>query len=274
MLDQRHLDSFARDGLVIVEGLLDPQYIRSLYRTVASVMRAWRPGPPISVEGTAPFESDAFHSEMRRFRAETSTIFGAMYDTVQVSASLQQAMSSPAIVTAAAQLLGDEPESLSVTGQMLRMDAPEDRRNVLDWHQEASYYDQNERPENGLVCWVPMQDLQPGHGSMWFCSGSHRDGPAPVEARPKETYESSEQLRVPASIVARYQTIQVLCRAGDVVFFHMHLIHQSGRNVSSDFRFTAGARFHRMLTGDFLPGRLTYTPNTTVQKMRAEERRS
>src|SRR5438309_8534354 len=124
-LSEVHLDSFARDGFVVVEGLLGPECIESLYRTTVNVMRVWRPDVPRDFADAQPFESGRFHEEMRRFRAEAPAQFGAMYDAVQVSASLQQAMCTAPLVAAAARLLDDETEGLATTGMMLRMDAPD-----------------------------------------------------------------------------------------------------------------------------------------------------
>jgi hypothetical protein len=44
------------------------------------------------------------------------------------------------------------------------------------------------------------------------------------------------------------------------------MIHRSGRNRSPSIRFSAGVRFHRMTTGDFIPGRLVYQPNPFIQE--------
>ena len=40
------------------------------------------------------------------------------------------------------------------------MEAPSDSRNLYDWHQDQSYYPQNEgNGEKGLVVWVPLLRL-------------------------------------------------------------------------------------------------------------------
>ena len=40
---------------------------------------------------------------------------------------------------------------IGVSGTMLRLDPPNDRRNLYDWHQDHSYYRQNKSGKNGLV---------------------------------------------------------------------------------------------------------------------------
>ncbi len=259
--------TFQRQGFVVVENLLDRALIDELYRTTVKVFLKYRPGDEASLRGPVPFDNNRFHERMIRLRAEAPQLFGALYDTVQVSVALQQLVCSHPVVEAAAQLLDDEPTALSATGHMLRMDPPGDTRNSLDWHQEASYYDQNRRGENGIVCWIPMRDVQPDHGSVLFCPGSHLAGHVRVPSTGKRDYGTSEQFRTPPEIVDRYSPHRVSARAGDVVFFHMYMIHRTGNNISTQMRFSAGVRFHRMLTDDFLPGRFQYLPNKSVQDM-------
>ncbi len=161
-------------------------------------------------------------------------------------------------------LLGDSVAGFTSTGPMVRMDPPKDPRNSLDWHQEASYYKQNLVPAHSIVMWTPLHDVAVEHGPVVVCPGSHLPGLVEVPSTGKETYTASEQYRVPEERVREYEPFHVVARAGDVLFFHMCLFHRSGSNVSTRLRFVSGVRFHRMLTADFIPGRLIYKPNENV----------
>ena len=57
-------------------------------------------------------------------------------------------------------LLGQKKYSpIGVSGTMLRLDPPNDRRNLYDWHQDHSYYRQNKSGKNGLVISVALHNI-------------------------------------------------------------------------------------------------------------------
>jgi hypothetical protein len=193
---------FQEHGFVQVGSLIPPSCLDDLYKTTVRSFSTFA-GEPLdrSTRGFADVELD---QAMLRLRAERPRVFGAVYDSVQVSASLLRVVLAQRVIETAAQLLGDSPDGLAATGQMLRMDVPDDNRNALDWHQEASYYEQNRDGNHGIVCWIAMRDVGELEGSMMLCPSSHKLGLVRVASSGKQSYESSEQLRAPHEIVARF----------------------------------------------------------------------
>ena len=131
---------------------------------------------------------------------------------------------------------------------------------------ESSYYTQNLCSDHGLVAWIPLQTLSHEHGPICVCPQSHAVGKLQNDPSGKGEYGESQQYIVPAEHIARYKTTPVLAQPGDAVLFHMDLFHKSGHNASHEIRFTAGVRYHSMLTDDFVPGRLRYVENPAVRK--------
>jgi ectoine hydroxylase-related dioxygenase (phytanoyl-CoA dioxygenase family) len=258
---------FDSQGYVILPRLVAEKAVGDLMSAIAKTFRKHEPAE--SLKGSSPWKADDFHRRMIRFRQEKPEWFGALYDTIQTSSALYSLIHTAAMQSAAAELLSQSPEDLCATGHMVRMDPPHDTRNVLKWHQESFYYSQNISGKHGLVCWIPLQDVGKEHGNVWFCPGSHRAGRLETESLGKKDYISSEQFTVSQETIDKYKPVQITAKAGDVVFFHMDLLHRSGENVSGRIRFTAGVRFHCMLKDDFLPGRLIYKPNEMVEKHRA-----
>jgi ectoine hydroxylase-related dioxygenase (phytanoyl-CoA dioxygenase family) len=138
------------------------------------------------------------------------------------------------------------------------MDPPADTRNRLQWHQDSSYFRQNDHGAHGCVCSMPMIDLAEGHGPLEILPGSHQLGRIEVASSGQYSTITSEQFRIADSITQGFKTEKILINAGDALFFNFDLIHRSGFNASSAFRFTAITRYHRMLAHDFKVGRLVY----------------
>ena len=148
---------------------------------------------------------------------------------------------------------------------MLRLDVPNDRRNALVWHQDNAHYPQNESGDHGLVALAPMVDVGAHNGMIVVLPGSHTDGDV-EHVNPGQETGQSLQLGVPQEFVERYEEYPLTARPGDVVLCHMDLVHRSGDNRSDAIRFTSGARYHRALVDDFLPGRFLYQPTASASQ--------
>lgn len=265
-LTDSQIAAYRDDGFLIIRDIIPLRLIKRLYDATTHLFAKYDTSWDPSEEGHAPWHNPAFHQKMIQLRQDAPLEFGALYDSVQTSIALQQLTSHEAITNTAATLLKQEAIGLSATGFMLRMDAPNDTRNRLEWHQESSYYTQNLCSDHGLVAWIPLQTLSHEHGPICICPQSHAGGKLQNDPSGKGEYGESQQYIVPAEHIARYETTPVLAQPGDAVLFHMDLFHKSGHNASHEIRFTAGVRYHSMLTDDFVPGRLRYVENPAVRK--------
>ena len=254
---------YSEQGFVVVPGVVSQDAIQALFDTTLRVFKRYNPNSALPDSGLS-YDDERFSERLIRFRSESPQQFGMFYDTMQTSVALFQLTCARVLVDTAATLLGDTIHGLSATGHMTRMDAPNDDRNSLEWHQEAAYYRQNRVPGHGIVVWTPLHDLTREHGPVIVCPGSHTRGLLDVAGTGKGDYHKSQQYQLPEDVVAQYEPHQVVANAGDALFFHMSLFHRSGANVSRRIRFVAGARYHRILTDDFVPGRLVYKPNETA----------
>jgi hypothetical protein len=211
------------------------------------------------VDCSASWESNAFHHSLIELRSSKPTAFSAIYDRMQTNAVVQGMALKRKIASLAAELLGDDPSSLSASGIIFRMDAPLDTRNVLDWHQDQSYFPANVNGLHSLVVWIPLQDVTQTTGAIRVRPGSHREGhiaPKPAEG----THRGTSQQYAIGDDVSHYPETVLEMKAGNGLFFPMTLVHASGPNQGSRMRFTLGVRFHRALADDFEPFRLIQTP--------------
>jgi ectoine hydroxylase-related dioxygenase (phytanoyl-CoA dioxygenase family) len=259
--DRAHYDEH---GYVLVKHAVSAAMLDDVSRMVEAAFRKFNPCAGAFRERA--FDDPDFHAAMLAFRRERPAEFGVMFDTVQTSVALGRFGTDPGVVELAAALVNDCPSGLSATDLLLRMDAPRDTRNKLAWHQDSSYFRQNARGENGCVCSVALKQVTIEEGALEILPGSHRLGRIEVARTGGDSAIASVQYRVPDRYTAGATPLAVPLEAGDAIFFNFDLIHRSGSNVSNGLRFTAIARFHRMFTDDFVPGRLVYTPSKTVAR--------
>lgn len=249
-------------GYAVVPGVFTHAEIDRVRAMIYRLYRHFVPVAPSLDCLDQPWNRPEFDVAMCALRKADPKMFGALYDCAQSSLELLQLLSNPNSISLAAAFLCDRPEDLSFSGLMLRMDAPEDRRNVLTWHQDHAYYPQNLNDgSRGLVYWVALQDTDDSMGSLHIARGSHKEGLVAPETLGKKDYITTEQRAVPSTTVARYPEVRGVCQKGDVVLMHMDTFHRSGHNRSETVRFSVIYRFHRMLTDDYVPFGLLYQYN-------------
>ena len=71
-------------------------------------------------------------------------------------------------------ILKTKKELLIINGFSFRLDAPFDKRNVLDWHTDAPYYEQTNPYYNAGVCWVALTNNSFENGTVRFIPGSNK----------------------------------------------------------------------------------------------------
>jgi hypothetical protein len=256
---------YAADGYAIVRGLYAPGFANEVLATLKTAVWRFSPSTAAALEAVNDWNAPELSATLIALREQEPRTFSAIYDAMQTSLPLVRATCRDELVDAALALLGeDRPGALAITGVVMRMDAPMDRRNVFDWHQEASYYPQNQLGENGTVVWLPLGDVTADMGAVMVCTGSHRGQKIAVEEVASGELHS-RQLRIPDTVAQRYPIAQLPADDGDAIFMNMATIHRSGINSSRRMRFSALARFHRMRSDDFVPGQVGFTPNRTVQ---------
>jgi hypothetical protein len=269
--DQHLAGPLATEGYALLRGSVPLSAIAKLYRGLVMLLRKYDASLS-NAEYEAllkeePFTGVLLNQRLINLRRDDSKMFGMIYDSIQLSVPMHRLCCEAPLLEAVGAAWGVDPEGIAVTGHMLRMDPPNDTRNSLDWHQDSTYYDQNQRGENGLVVWIPMHFVDAQNGSLLVCPGSHKEGQVEYVMSDPTDVSASRQRRVPPEIVDRYSPTQVTANAGDALILNMDTVHRSGVNSGSKLRFVAGYRYHKMLTDDFLPGKMRFHPNQTVGRL-------
>lgn len=256
ILTQEQLAFYRDNGFLIVKDLFSKDFSDNLFKTAAQILKKYNVDFDYDTE-TKEFDADTFNKVLTDLRAKDPKIFGFFYDDMQVASELFFITMNETTRELAAQLINVDPLGLSATGHMLRMDTPNDSRNKLGWHQDCSYYPFNSDGDNGLVCWIPLHNVNQKNGTVKACPGSHKEGKVEFD-HVSNTTQSSEQYLIPKEVVSKYDMADVEINKGDMAFFHMDLVHRSGDNSSDQIRFVAGVRYHNMLDKDYASGRFAY----------------
>ena len=128
---------------------------------------------------------------------------------------------------------------------MCRFDFPNDKRNVLSWHQDSPYYMQTYPKFNAGVCWVPVTNNSERNGTLQFIKKSNKKM---IKSKyvSKNNLSTSEYLLEVSEKEKTKDLENLNQKFGDVSFLHMHLKHRSGINTSDKVRITIACRFHSM----------------------------
>jgi ectoine hydroxylase-related dioxygenase (phytanoyl-CoA dioxygenase family) len=113
------------------------------------------------------------------------------------------------------------------------------------WHQDRFYIPTH--PDTLIGAWIAIDDADETNGAMWMAAGSHVEPIYPPreghwfghrELRDIEYIagfsDADDSQNDLTPIAARYPQLLASAKAGDVVFFHGHILHRSKRNFTTD----------------------------------------
>ena len=124
----------------------------------------------------------------------------------------------------------------------VRIDHAREDTYLFPWHQDYPYIQDS---LDGVVYWIPLQEVDESNGWLKCAVGSHKDGVVPVrvvdpkdEARNKARNIEISDLKAPD----RYSQVSVPLKEGDALVFSTLLLHCSQPNRSTRARWTVQIR--------------------------------
>ncbi len=240
------LETYARDGYVVLRGVIDTAPIDALMASVAHVIRL--------ESGSTANDHRVLNEALIALKKANPSSSSWIYQTIQSSWALRQFFADIDITGMVQTLLEmDDINNLGSVSPAFRFDIPGDARNIRTWHQDASYFLENGAGTDHLVAWIPLNTATKDNGSVIIAPGTHNDGRLPRDYAEANGF-ASEQYTADMDDHDTSRFITVEAEAGDIAFINMDLLHSSGVNVTQDsVRYTAQIRYNTINRADYRP---------------------
>ena len=100
---------------------------------------------------------------------------------------------------------------------------------TFEWHQDNSYGELD--PYNAITFLIALDDVNENNGCLWLIPGSHKNGQIEVGdlGTKKERNKKSE---IALDDIDENLAVPIKMQAGDCLFFHCWMLHQSHGNFS------------------------------------------
>ena len=210
-LSSEQLDDFHRDGFLVVRGLMSLDETAAL-RDHFMAMHAAGPIPnvfePLSVEASRGDILRQYPRMMHPHRVDETSM------KYMLDARLQGVL---------ADLFGEEP----LAAQSMMYFKPAGARGQA-LHQDNFYLQVS--PGTCLAAWVPLEDVDEENGGLFIVPGSHKTEVQCPHVADLSVSFTTEEVDVPEGMAP----VEVVLKAGDVLFFNGSVIHGSYPNTSKD----------------------------------------
>ena len=203
------------------------------------------------------FDKNFFHKYLLNKRKESPEKFSNFYSSLQTNVNIFSIASDKKLKNVVKKILQIKKDFLNCSDFLLRADAPFDKRNSLDWHQDSSYFKRTEDLADCCVIWIPLQKIDNKIGPLNMIPSSHLLGGLPFQ-RVQKNLLSSPQNKINNKFYINKKIKKFNMSIGDVLLMDSKVIHRSGKNLSNKFRFTMLTRMVSSFNKTFIPGRLIY----------------
>ena len=253
-------EKFKNNGFYVAKGIIDDGEIKEIFGNILENYLK-RNSSSEFVNLPTEIHNISLNQEMIKFRESNPESFSEIYDSSQSSIPLVNLITSKKIVDISVRLLNCKISQLSQSGNMIRMDTPQDTRNKTDWHQEIAFV-----RNPGLVLWIPMVEITEDIGPLHIMKKSHLEGEIVIERNEIRDYTKSRvsQTEIPDYILDKFEDSVVEMEKGDALFFDHKLIHKSGNNTSKRIRFSCQTRYMNSVSDEYASFRpsVSYNPHS------------
>ena len=197
-------------------------------------------------------ETGDLDARVSRLQALDRPRLGAIYDAFRETVVFRQLITTPALTTEAAEMIGARRLHSPFQHAVFRLDLAGEHWRGFGWHQDYPY---NILSEGYVTVWAPLTPSGPANGSIQ-AAPSLSDRIYPVEIRLKRDAEGMSLGTRDAFIVPRLQpgfdaaAETLSLDPGDAVLFHNRLVHRSGFNPGPRHRYSIQVRFGDLLAPD------------------------
>ena len=224
--------SYQRNGFLVVPDLVPPNDVDELMAHAMDLLHG-----RVTPEGVIPPPEGATEEEcLQRF--------SRVHMLHRVDAVCERFLLHERILDVLEALMGPDVLALQT---MLFFNAPE--MGGQGWHQDAYYI--TTYPDTLIGTWLPLERADEENGCVWVAPGSHcepihppagsresgfvhADGAIAGLTEIENVSNLDDEVNTLSPVARKYDWISVPVNAGEVVFFHGHLLHRSHPNRTED----------------------------------------
>ena len=252
-LKKKNLDFFKKEGFLYIKNFFDKKLIFNINRSIIFSLNETLKKNKIDKK----FINCDIDKKLIKLRKGHPKIFADFFDSLQTTASIYPPLVGNKVLKIIEKLLNVSKEYITLTDVGIRLDPPKDYRNVLEWHQDSSYYRQNNSGKNGIVVWSPLiHNISSEMGPLLFLKNSHNLGSLMTSKKKSKKKYASNKIEINFNKMKKYlkDEISLEINSGEALLMNLDMIHKSGNNLSNKFRCTLLARYHNSKSKDFNPG--------------------
>jgi len=216
--------AFDRDGVVFLPGVFDAAWVEYMREAVEAAMAA--PGPLADNFSPSP---------------EKGKFFGEHFLWIRLPAFRAIALDSPLPAVAAA-LMGSKTATLAWDQVFVKEPRTEAESH---WHQDQPYAWVD--GHQNCSFWIALDDVTIESGAVEFVKGSHRWGRwfEPKSFHPDRQYAAGDYEKMPdfSNKRGEYDIVHYDTKPGDVVGFHLSVVHYAPGNRTAGRRRAISLRY-------------------------------
>jgi hypothetical protein len=235
-------EAWARDGVLVRDGMFAPQEVAALKAEAAAICRGQR-GPVDGLPEDRSGDDDAVTARCL-----------AIHFPHKISTAVSAMVTHPSIVAVLSEIIGPNVKAMQTMLFVKHAGKPGQA-----WHQDENFIPT--RDYSLVAAWIALDDATPENGCLWAHPGSHRAGVLwPDGAHGDARFDPVKEAH--GFPFPREGGMALPVKAGGVVFFDGYLLHRSLPNVTAA-GFRRALVTHYMLAESLLPwdmgGRITAT---------------
>lgn len=248
LLSKENIDSFHRDGLLVLKGFYDVEReILPIQRAIYDLIGLMLDRENLKVD-RKPFSAEHFDSGIAEIVCEKRPVAGEIFNLIKLIPAFVRLSSSGKHEEVFKQLRGSDLVGYALGSCGIRMDHPGEDKYSSPWHQE---YVGHLRSMDGVAFWSPLLPMSEELGPVRFCVGSHAQGFRRVSAgnpnHPEREQGYSLMICDESKELARYEKRADLLNPGDAVVIDYLTLHASSPNRSNRTRWSLQMRMFNFL---------------------------
>ena len=248
-------DIYRKKGYLIEENLLQKNKLHLIKSSIKTLL--------VKCLKKKDRASKSIDEQLIYLRNSNKSKFGILFDSLQTLTINYKILTSTKVLNKIARILNVDVSSITLTDVALRLDPPIDEKNSLGWHQDSSYFRQNDKGVNGAVLWAPVTYITKEMGLLEFLKDSHKIGSLKTKRNKFLKRDINSKKLQNFKKILKYDL-----KLGDALIMNMDMVHRSGKNNSKQYRISLIGRYHNMSSNDFNSGLNIY--KYTNQKINKE----